>query len=74
MNAWAQFRALLPQDPLLVGEVIEHNADGTSFVTLPGNITIRVQGQTVAIGLMAFVQSGRIQGEAPSLTTYSIAV
>lgn len=74
MNAWAQFRALLPQDPLLVGEVIAFNGDGTSEVRLPGNITIRVQGQTVAVGLKAFVQSGRIQGEAPNLTTYSIAV
>ena len=74
MNAWAQFRALLPTDPLLVGEVTAHNADGTSDVTLPGNIHIRVQGQTVGIGLQAFVQSGRIQGEAPDLPGFQVAV
>lgn len=74
MNTWAQFKSLLPSDPLLVGEVLSHNADGTSSVELPGAITIRVQGQTVAVGLQAFVQTGRIVGEAPNLTGYTIAV
>lgn len=74
MNPWAKFRALLPTDPLLAGEVIEHHDDGTSSVTLPGNITIRVQGQTVAVGLHAFVQSGRIQGEAPDLPEVEVLV
>lgn len=74
MNAWAKFRALLPADPLLVGEVIAHNDDGTSTIELPGNIPIRVQGQTVAVGLQAFAQGGRITGEAPDLPGFIVAV
>lgn len=74
MNTWAKFRALLPSDPLLVGEVTAHNADGTSDVQLPGAITIRVQGQDVSVGNQAFVQSGRIQGVAPDLPGSSVAV
>lgn len=74
MNTWAKFRALLPSDPLLVGEVVEHHSDGTSSVTLPGAITIRVQGHDVSVGNQAFVQSGRIQGLAPDLPGSSVAV
>ena len=74
MNVWKQFEALLPADPLLVGEVLAHNADGTSSVELPGNQVIRVHGQSVAVNARAFVQTGRVQGEAPNLPTYSIAI
>lgn len=73
-NVRAQFDRLLPKDPLLVGTVTSHNADGTSSLTLPGGGTIRVQGQTVAVGDKAFIQSGRVQGEAPNLATYEITV
>jgi hypothetical protein len=73
-NLWSQFRALLPQDPLLVGQVIAHNSDGTSSITLPGNVTIRAIGQSVAVGLWAFVQSGTVQTEAPSLPSYVVTV
>ena len=74
MNIWQQFKALIPADPLLIGEVLQHNDDGTSTVRLPGNQVIRVQGQGVGIGSRAFVQAGRVQGEAPTLETYSIAI
>lgn len=67
MNVFNKFLALLPGRPLLVGEVIAHNADGTSAIELPGNIVIWVDGQTVAVGLKAFVQDGRVQGQAPDL-------
>lgn len=72
MNVWKQFEALLPADPLLVGQVLSHNADGTSSVQLPGAQVIRVQGQTVPVGNRAFVQTGRVQGEAPNLTTVDV--
>lgn len=72
MNVWKQFEALLPADPLLVGEVIAHNPDGTSTVRLPGAQIIQVQGQAVPVGNRAFVQSNRVQGEAPSLTTLEV--
>lgn len=73
-NLWTQFSALLPGDPLLVGYVLAHNADGTSTVRLPGNHTLRVQGQSVAVGLNAFVQSGRVQSQAPALPLSEFAV
>lgn len=74
VNIWRQFRSLLPSDPLRVGEVIAHNSDGTSSVMLPGNITLRARGQDVAIGQHAFVQGGQIQGQAPALMTYYVAI
>lgn len=73
-NLARQFADLLPKQPLLVGTVTAHNADGTSTVTLPAGGTLRVQGQSVAVNSSAFVQGGRIQGEAPSLTLYEIAI
>lgn len=73
-NLFTQFKRLLPNDPLLVGTVTAHNSDGTSDVQLPGNQTIRVRGQGVAVGLKAFVQRGQVQGAAPNLTASTITV
>lgn len=73
-NLFSRFRELLPQTPLLVGQVISHNEDGTSSVRLPGTQVIRVRGQTVAVELFAFVRNGVIEGEAPDLPTYDIAI
>jgi hypothetical protein len=74
MNLFRQFRKLLPADPLLVGTVTAHNADGTSDVQLPGNQTIRVRGQGVAVGVRAFVQGGEIRGAAPALPLSTVEV
>lgn len=69
-NVFRQFQRLLPRDPLLAGEVIAHNSDGTSTVQLPGGGEIRARGQSVAVGTNAYVRSGRIEGEAPDLTVF----
>lgn len=74
MNLWKKFRDLLPSDPLQVGKVIAHNDDGTSTVELPGPTQIRVRGQDVDVDGYAFVQGGQIQGAAPALPTYTIAI
>lgn len=74
MNLWKKFASLLPSDPLQVGKVLTHNSDGTSTVELPGPTQIRVRGQDVAVDAYAFVQGGQIQGEAPNLPTYLIAI
>ena len=74
MNLWAQFRALLPADPLVVVEIIAHNLDGTSTVTTPEGGVMRVLGQGVAVGLRAFVRSGAVEGEAPTLPVYTAEV
>jgi len=69
-----RLRALLPTDPLLVAEVTAHNADGTSTVEFPGGEAARVRGQDVAVGLNAWVKGGRVEGEAPMLTSYVVEV
>lgn len=73
-NPWKKLEGLLPDDPLLVGDVTAQNADGTSTVQLPDNRVIRVRGQSVAVGLKAFVQGGEIRGQAPSLPVVAITV
>lgn len=74
MNLWKQFQSLLPDERVLIGKVLEHNADGTSSVELPGARVIQVQGQTVAEGSNAFIQHGRVQGEAPDLPIVNIPI
>ena len=73
-NQWKQFAALIPGDPLLVGTVLSHEADGTSTVQLPDGGILRPQGQDVTVGDRAFVQSNRVQGEAPALLAVEVNV
>ena len=74
MNLYRQLEQLLPHQPLLVGTVTAHNADGTSTVQLPDGRLLRPRGQSVAVGQQAFVQAGEIRGQAPSLTTVEITI
>lgn len=73
-NLWQRFRELLPSDPLLIGTVLSHNADGTSTVELPGGGQLRVMGQGVAVAAKAFIQGGRIVEQAPDLPVTEIEV
>ena len=79
MNLFTRLRDLLPEPPLLIGDVIAHNADGTSLVQLitqvasgqvaPGlstGATIRARGTQVAVGSRAFVRNGVVESQAPS--------
>lgn len=68
MNLYVRYTRLRPRDPVLLGQVTAHNADGTSDVTLPDGSVLRPQGQSVAVSSYAFVQAGRVQGQAPDLT------
>jgi len=74
LNLFARFKRLLPSDPLLAGEVISHNSGGTSTIELPSGGQVRARGQGVAVGSNAYISGGRVQGEAPSLTTYEVDV
>lgn len=74
MNVWSQFKKLLPSQALLAGEVISHNADGTSTVRLPDGAELNVRGTSVAVGAKAFVRGGEIVGEAPGLLVYEAEV
>lgn len=67
VNSWRAFLQALPGTREIIGDVIEYNDDGTSTIaTLDGRL-IRARGQDVTIGLRAFVNEGRVTGEAPDL-------
>ncbi len=74
INLWAQFKAILPGDQLLIGKVTAINTDGTSQITLPGGAKLTARGTTVAVGSNAWVRGGAIEGEAPALTSVEIEV
>lgn len=71
-NLFAQFRRLLPGQPLLVGVVISSSAS-EALVELPGGSRIAVRG-SAAVGSSVFVRAGAIEGEAPALTGGTIEV
>lgn len=68
------FAALLPSDPLLVAQVVAHNADGTSTVAFPNGSQLKVRGQGVAVGGMAFIKDGEIRGAAPAAVPITLEV
>jgi len=67
VNLYAEFLALLPDDPTLYVEVMAHNADGTSTVEVPSGEQFRVRGTSVPVAGFAYVQAGRIISAAPAL-------
>jgi hypothetical protein len=73
-NLWRRFEHLLPTSPLLVGEVTDHNIDGTSTILLPGGGSIRAHGQIVAVEQQAYVQDSRVLSEASVLSAIVIEV
>ncbi|PJK00851.1 hypothetical protein CO641_02455 [Lysobacteraceae bacterium NML91-0213] len=72
-TSWGAFEDLLA-DPLLVAVVLEHNADGTSTVALPGGGQLRVRGQGVDEGAHAFIRGGEIRGPAPAVVPITLEV
>lgn len=64
-NLFAQFRALVPTQPLQVGTVAAVAA-GMITVELPGGGRLRVRGEA-AVGQAVFVRGGVVEGEAPNL-------
>lgn len=74
-NAFVALKALVnPPEPMLIGEVLAHNADGTSTVVLPGGGVVRARGVSVAEGSKAFVMGGEVRGAAPALDSVTITV
>ena len=63
-NPWSRYVALSGSDPLMVGEVLAHRDDGsdTSLIELPGGGQSVASGQSVAVGAMAFVRGGKVEG------------
>lgn len=71
-NLWKRLRNLLPEPPLLAGEVV---AAGTYSVTveLPDGSRITARG-SASVGQHVFVRDGRVEGIAPALTVVDIDV
>lgn len=72
INFQKQFLALLPQRPLVAGEVLTISG-GTAVVELPGGIHIHARGGAT-VGQRVFVRDGAIEGPAPNLPYASAEV
>lgn len=71
-NLLAEFKSLLPDAPLLAGEVLAV-AGNIATIELPDGATLTARG-TATIGQRVFVRDGAIEGQAPSLTTVLIEI
>lgn len=65
-NAYREFMALMPDQPLEVGEITAIAA-GVALITLPGGGVIQARGEGT-VGQRVFVRAGVIEGAAPTLT------
>lgn len=78
MNTTNLYRALtelLPDAPLQVATVAAISTTaGSSTVTWPGGAQQTVRGTSVAVGSLAFIRAGVIEGSAPALTLELIEV
>lgn len=72
MNPFALFKQLLPDPPLLVGDVIAYD-DGTAIVEMPDGGRIQARGDTT-VGARVFVRDDIIEGPAPDLPVELIEV
>lgn len=72
INPLRRLVALLPTDPLLIGDVTA-SSGGICTVELPGGATIQARGAPTS-GDRVFVRGGVVQGTAPALTLVSIEV
>lgn len=71
-NLFAQFKRILPAQPLLVGEAIS-SGSGAVLVELPGGDRISARGEATP-GDNVFVRNGVVEGIAPALTLVLIDV
>ena len=70
VNAFLKFRQLLPQKTRFTITITTVNSYGTSAGVTRDGGKVRVLGDTVAVSSKAWVEDGRIVGEAPTLTEY----
>lgn len=72
MNPYKLLKSILPDPPLLVGDVIDIDA-GTATIELPDGGRVQARG-SATVGQRVFVRDGVIEGEAPSLPVELIEV
>ncbi|HEY0953971.1 MAG TPA: hypothetical protein VGE36_04390 [Roseateles sp.] len=71
-NLYAEFRRLLPNQPLQVGQVVAV-AGGVATIELPGGGRIQARGDATT-GQTVFCRDGVIEGEAPDLPIVAITI
>lgn len=71
-NPYKRLLGLLPQRPLIVGEVLAVS-DGVAMVELPGGSQIQARGDAT-VGDKVFVRDGVIEGPAPDLPVEEVEV
>ena len=70
VNAFLRFRRLLPQRTRYTATIDAVNSDGTSTATTRDGGKVRLIGDTLTAGTKAWIEDGRIVGEAPALQEY----
>ena len=71
-NLWKRLKQLLPDAPLLAGEVIQANTYG-ALVQLPDGSRVSVRGDAT-VGQHVFIRDGLVEGPAPSFTSVLIEI
>ena len=71
-NLWKRLKQLLPDAPLLVGEVFSVSTYG-AIVELPDGAFVNVRGEAT-VGQKVFIRDGLIEGQAPNLSTVLIEI
>lgn len=71
-NIYQQFKALIPDPPLLVGTVIAVQP-GQCVIALPGGSQVTGRG-SASLGQKVFIRGGLIEGQAPNLTVQLIEI
>ena len=72
MNYYKLLKSILPDAPLLVGDVVAVS-NGTATVELPDGSHVQARGEAVVTDRV-FIRDGVIEGPAPSLTLEIIEV
>lgn len=71
-NLYRRLRDIIPDDPLLVGEVTADTPAGY-IIQLPDGAEITARGEAT-LGQRVFVRAGLIEGAAPALSVTLIEI
>jgi len=71
-NLLQQFKSLLPDSPLLVGDVLSIS-NNILAIELPDGSQITAKG-VATVGQRVFVRGGRIEGVAPTLAYVEVEI
>lgn len=71
-NLLSEFKSLLPDSPLLVGEVLSI-ANNILTIALPDASQITAKG-VASVGQRVFVRGGMVEGQAPTLSYVEVDI